>query len=429
MSDKSLSRRTAVQISVAGVDVTPDVTKYLQSVTYTDASEDETDDLKIVIDDREGIWLKKWLNSSLDSGNKSTSALSVGSSVMVKSGATDYNGGALQSWVYGYTGFKVLEISSANPDRIVIGIGSDVTAAIRAENLIVNGQVATASVAVSKGLKLSAVIAAQNFSSDGKDKILDCGTFELDDISVSGPPTKLTLKGTSLAYSSTVRTQKKSKAWQKISLKEIAAEIASKNNLDLMYISSFNPFYSRKEQIKTSDAVFLTSLAKAAGIVLKITAGAIVLYDGEEFESNATVAKISAKSADIKTYSFDTGLNDTAYSACHVSWTKNDGTTIDYTYTPNDSNGSGEILEVNEKVETREDARQLAMKRLRQKNKKETTCRFTLVGNTLLVVGVTIDVEGYGLFDGKYIINSAVHNVTGSGYTTQISASKCLEGY
>ncbi|MCM1062023.1 MAG: contractile injection system protein, VgrG/Pvc8 family, partial [Eubacterium sp.] len=195
-------------------------------------------------------------------------------------------------------------------------------------------------------------------------------------------------------------------------------------------LSSCDPLYTRREQIRESDVTFLRGLCEAAGVSLKCTAKMLVLFDGEDYESKDAVFTVVKGDSGVKTYTLDTGLNDTAYSSCRVSYTDPaTGSTIEYTYTPQGGNGSGQILEVNEKVTTREEARQLAMKRLRQKNKRETAARFTLVGNAGIAAGCTVSVKGYGMFDGKYIIDAATHNVTGSGYTTEISCTKALEGY
>ena len=102
--------------------------------------------------------------------------------------------------------------------------------------------------------------------------------------------------------------------------------------------------------------------------------------------------------------------------------------TIEYTYTPRNANKDGQTLEINEKVSDKEEARKLAMKRLRQKNKAEFSAEFTLVGDVLLVAGVTVEVVGYGAFDGKYIIETATHNLTG-GYTVGVKLRRVLEGY
>lgn len=119
-----------------------------------------------------------------------------------------------------------------------------------------------------------------------------------------------------------------------------------------------------------------------------------------------------------------------SYSSCHVSYTDpTTATTIEYTYTPRDADQSGQVLEINEKVSSREEARQLAMKRLRQKNKEEFKASFSLAGDARLAAGITVLVSGYGAFDGKYIIETATHSVSRSGYKTDITLRRALEGY
>ena len=64
MSDKTLARRTAVKLYFKGRDISKDLSKYLLSLSYTDKEEDETDDISISLDDREGKWIKDWLNTN-----------------------------------------------------------------------------------------------------------------------------------------------------------------------------------------------------------------------------------------------------------------------------------------------------------------------------------------------------------------------------
>lgn len=282
----------------------------------------------------------------------------------------------------------------------------------------------------SKGLEIAAVIVQKNWDSDGRDRVLDCGVFSIDTVDGSGPPAKATIKAGSIPYESTIRTQKKTKAWEQYTLSGIANEIAGANGFKCMFESGFDPFYERKEQMQESDISFLQRLCKNAGISLKVTAKIIVLFDAAAYEQNSAVRTIRKGAADVSRWSFSTSLHDTAYSKCHVSYTDpKTATTIEYTYTPRDADEDGQTLEINEKVSNREEARQLAMKRLRQKNKGEYKVSFSLAGDVRLVAGVTVDVEGYGAFDGKYIIETATHSVSRSGYKTDLTLRRVLEGY
>lgn len=57
------ARRTVVRLTFDGVDISTDINRYLQSLSYTDNEQDETDDLQLTLDDREGVWLGNWLNT------------------------------------------------------------------------------------------------------------------------------------------------------------------------------------------------------------------------------------------------------------------------------------------------------------------------------------------------------------------------------
>lgn len=260
-----------------------------------------------------------------------------------------------------------------------------------------------------KGAEISAIIIQKNWESTGHDRILDCGEFEIDSLGSSSPPASVTIKGTSLPFTSAVRTATHTRAWEAITLKAIAGEIARNSGMILMFESAFNPLYDRKEQVELSDIVFLEGLCYNAGISLKVTGGFIVLFDAADYEKKPAITKIRHGEANVLNARFDTSTNDSNYAHCHVSYTDpQTGRTIEYTFTAPGADPEGQTLKINERVTTREEARNLAMRRLRQKNKGETKAAFSLTGDTRLVSGVTIEVEGWGMFDGKYIIGLTI---------------------
>ncbi|MCM1059672.1 MAG: hypothetical protein NC452_05205 [Eubacterium sp.] len=449
MSDKGLARRTEIAVKIDGVDISTDMNDYLLQLTYTDNEEDKTDDLQISIDDREGVWINDWLSVS-ESDTKQTVEGSGGGSGYNIGDIVNFNGGThyVSSTATTPTGgnrtagtAKITNIAkgAAHPYHL-IGETSNVYGWVN-ESQISGG---TSSDGVSDsssdsksggggtilGVEIAAVIVQKNWETDGKDKVLDCGIFEIDSLDASGPPGQASIKATSLPHTANIRNEKKSRAWEGVKLSTIASEIAQKNNMKCMFESAYDPYYTRREQVQISDIVFLQGLCKDAGISLKASARFLILFDAADYEKKDAVRKIKRGSADITSYRFSASANDTKYSKCHVTYTNpQNNQTIEYTYTPRDSDENGQILEINEKVNTREEARQLAMKRLRQKNKSECSAEFSLVGDTALVAGVNVEVEGFGMFDEKYIIETATHNVTASGYTTQIKLRRVLEGY
>jgi phage protein D len=195
------------------------------------------------------------------------------------------------------------------------------------------------------------------------------------------------------------------------------------------YLAENNPIYKRKEQVQKSDITFLQKLCKAAGLALKVTIMTVVIYDAEEYDSKPAIKTIKYGSGDYLTYKLGTSLHDTAYTSCHVSYTDPDSKeTIESTYTPDSTDGTGQVLEVNEKVSSTEEAYTLAKKRLREKNTQQFTASFSMLGDVQLVAGATVKLKGFQSFDKKYKITKATHKLTG-GYTTDIELQQVLEGY
>lgn len=286
-----------------------------------------------------------------------------------------------------------------------------------------------ADLGVGKGAELEAVIIQKNFFSNGKDKVLECGLFQVDDVSYKGNPNNVTLKATSIPATSTLKTQKKTKGWEQFKLSTIASEIASSNGMVLLYESKADPLYKRVEQMSESDICFLQRLCKNRGISLKVTAKMIVLFDAAEYEQKSAVRSIIRGTDDVLSASLGTKIVDTAYSECRVQYTDPDTQqTFEGAYTC-PTTGTGQVLEINEAVSSNGEALELAQMRLREKNKNEFSASFTLVGDADLVAGLTVNVGGYGAFDGKYIIETATHSVSGSGYTTGLKLRRVLEGY
>lgn len=434
MSDKNMARSVELRLKFQNVKIPAsiNINKHLSSLTFTDEAEGNADDLQITFDDRERRLLENWLEirptsiktkTTVKRQVKDTTTINY----VVKKGDTLWD----IAKKYLGDGKKYQQIASENN--------------IKNPNLIYPGQVfkittggtATQNVSatkknkneVSKTKMISATIVQKNWHDNGKDAVLNCGTFELDSVDASGPPTKITLKGTSIPYTSTMRVAKKSKAWENTTLKVIAGQIAKESSLKLMYLAEKVPKYKRKEQVQTSDIVFLQKLCKAAGLALKVTTLNIVIYDSEEYDNKPPIKTIKYGNGDYISYKLGTSLHDTAYTSCHVSYTDPDSKeTIESTYTVDSTEGTGQKLEVNEKVSSTSEAYQLAKKRLREKNTQQYTASFTMIGDVQLVAGATVKLKGFQKFDRKYKITKATHKLTG-GYTTQIELEQVLEGY
>lgn len=432
MSDKRIARRVTLILKFENTSVPEDINTHLVSASYTDNEDGSTDDFQIVYEDRERNLLGKWLEvkpTIIKTTKQVVKEVEKEEIInyVVKRGDTLWE---IASQYLG-SGEKYPQIAQENnipnPNLIYPGQVFKITTGGTAKSTAVETVEE-----VRKGEKpklVTAVLVQQNWDGNGRDATLNMGTFEIDGIDVSGPPTKVTVKSTSIPYTSTLRMEKKSRAWENITLKGIGEQIAGESRMSLMYEAEENPTFKRKEQIQTSDIKFLQELCHAAGMALKVTTMKIVIYDAAKYDAKPAVKTFHFGGKEILSYKLGTSLTDTAYTSCHVSYSDPDSKeTIEYTYTPDSSIGTGQVLEVNEKVRNTEEAKRLAKKRLREKNTQEYTASLKVVGDVSLVAGITVKLKGFQKFDKKYKVTQAKHSLTG-GYTVDLSLKQVLEGY
>ena len=499
-----LARRTALRVVAAGVDISGDIAPYIESLTYTDNEEDETDDLQIVLSDAGGTLTTAWFQSreqdqsgerSAESGDAAEQwfvCAAAGAYLRTGRGAhyapaaelpygtivemIDSDGGWARVRHAGKTGYIMADcLKLAGGGAAGISVGDEVTVtgtpqytaygegkpgdavtAYSGEVTRINDKGAPYPVyvgylgwfaardvrkigerraesgdtrrsggggsmavgvggsflgGVTKGLRLSAAIQ----SSYGT---MDCGQFELDSVTASGPPAKISLKCTALPYDSSIRQTDKSKAWENYDLQGIAEEIAGRNGMACIFTGDNNPSYERVEQYKQSDIVFLRKLCKDAGCCLKCYNNIVNVIDGAWIDAQPPCFHIDRNGSNYIKYSLKTGKGDT-YSDCEVTWTTADGECITGTATAEDVS-DGQTLKITQKVSSVAEADALAEKELYNANKKELTANFTLMGNPALCAGIAVSLSGFGDWSGKYIIKKAVHSVGNGGYTTQI---------
>ncbi len=313
------------------------------------------------------------------------------------------------------------------------------------------------------GDRIIAEIIPFDWEKPGDKLRLQCGSFEVDSMEFSGPPDVVSVKATSIPVGKAGRLTKRTKAWEKATLKSIAAEVAKRCGLKLSYNSKANPTYDRLDQTDMTDVEFLNTQAAEEGLALKVSADQLVLFDEKDFEEKAPLFTLDCKESGLLNYSFSYDSAFVAYASATISYTppkppavkkKNDDrkkgakapapttpkiaatpTTpapkdppaIKVSYTAPGAPKGGPVLSLNESVSSEAEALKAARKALRENNKNAGKASFSMMGNVKAVAGVTFNAKGFGRFDGKYIVVSASHSVGDGGYTTSIEARKVLE--
>lgn len=528
MSSVSDARRAAAQVSFGGVDITEDIRPYLLSLIWTDNEEDEADDLQLKLQDRDGLWLTKWLSASVQAaagaGTAQTStaaaagssasstyrvtpaiglnvrtgpgtqyqklgALPYGTTITVQeisSGWAKTTYGGREAWACAdyleavgtaaassgtagagiqvgdevdFTGSRHYVSSTGSqgyaakpgPARVTLHnpgaphpwhlIHTDGTSNVYGwvdeSDVRPRGSTAPAEDSgttgvTETGFSVSAVIVRENWASDGKDELLECGAFELDSVKASGPPGTVTIKATSLPYAAQLRQTEKSRAWEAYRLSGIAQQIADENGVAVLFLSAADPEYGRVEQYRESNVAFLSRLCKNAGIALKVSNRILVLFDQASYEQKPAVLTVRRGDGSYLKYDLSTGAADAKYASCRVRYADPaTGKVIEgvaYAEDYKEDAKNNQQLEVSAKVSSIAEAQTLAAARLRLHNKFSRTATFTFPGNPAVLAGVTVALEGFGAWDGTYLVSQAQHSVGGSGYTTKAALRRALEG-
>lgn len=249
---------------------------------------------------------------------------------------------------------------------------------------------------------------------DGAAEALNCGKFLIDELSFQGNPLTCTIQAVSAPISSDFKSTKKKNTWNHITLKDLAAEIASNAGISLIYDSEKTISISSIEQEKQTDAEFLQQLCKNYGLNRKVYSEKIILYDEDSYEKKPPIVEISQEK--MQSWSYITEIEG-SYTGAKMSYTDPENGKTYEAFVGEKTR----ILELSGKAESEADAKLQAEARLKEANRKLITLQFTLKLPIFLAASSVIQVTGLGKLSGKYFINTVKHNLS-SGYKVSITA-------
>lgn len=283
--------------------------------------------------------------------------------------------------------------------------------------------------ALKKGLPVTMRILCRDWTGPGQDMELNCGAFKIDEVEHSGPPDKVTIKAVSAALTDELRESQKTQAWEEYSLQGVASDIAGRNGLELHYNAEAHSF-RRQDQREESDLPFLTRLAKARGVNVKVHDGKLICEAASRGDARSPAITIPRTGNQFSpaSYSLKDKSQDTAFSGCDVQyWDPEKGDMVTYSFGNPDANGQRKKITLVDRVESRAEAETFAKSGLREKNEEEETGSLDIMGHPGVVAGMTLTLEDFGKFDGTYFVKTATHKIGGK-YTTSIELRNTL-GY
>lgn len=264
---------------------------------------------------------------------------------------------------------------------------------------------------------------------DSDNLLIQCGTFEIDEITISGPPDVISIRAIATSYSKAMRT-KKSKSFENQTLRQIAQYVAGQNGLTLVgNIANVN--FIHLTQNREKDLSFLARIANEYGYLFSVRDKKLTFISQTEIENGNPV--LSVDRTELRTYSIRDKTSET-YVAANVAYNNPGDGQIKGANVQTLSNkdnvtykqiASNDTLEIRTKAETPAQADLKAKAALHYKNSNQREGSISVEGAPTLLAGNNFTLTGLGELSGKYYIKKSSHRIDkGGGYVTTIDAKQ-----
>lgn len=268
-----------------------------------------------------------------------------------------------------------------------------------------------------KGDKLSVDLGYEGESA------LPCGTFSLDDISFSGFPDRVTIRGLAASITQDTRTEK-SRAFENLTLREIAQQIADAQGLTLQGEVA-DILIKRSTQNRETDLGYLKRVSQKFGYLFSVRDSLLIFTN--VFDLQDQPASITVLRKLVNRYSFRSSTAGAAEGSSSKFFSGALGEEISAIAEADESTGNPEGVadtkEIRERAETQEQADRMARASLREANINSMEATIDSVGRVLLVAGNSVNLHGFGKLSGKFFIDESTHTYDrSSGYTTSFRA-------
>lgn len=253
-----------------------------------------------------------------------------------------------------------------------------------------------------------------------KSRSIDCGSFAVDDFSISASPLTCQINATIKPINNEFSITPKSKLWKDVSVKQIATEITTASSLTLVFDSDSEDKVKELEQSNQTDSAFLKSLCEQYGLSLKIYDTKVVIYDVAKYEDKEAVATISRTQC--TQWNYTNSILGT-YTGAVFSYTNSKkNTTISVTVGKSDR-----LLYINEAADDEADAMKKAIAKVNTSNRGLITMTLDLIEPISIVSTNCISLINFGgEIDGKYFVTRVNHSLGNSGYVQSLNLRKVI---
>ena len=274
-----------------------------------------------------------------------------------------------------------------------------------------------------KGATLRARVLGYNWERQGQRSIMECGLFVLDDVSFSDAPTTLQVGGVSKPSDSDFSELERDVIWKNTSIKRIGAKIAARYGLAFTYDA--DDYDIECDEQDGTDSSYYNSLCKNYGLILKVYARRLWVYDREKYKAKRAVRTFDRSQIRPGSFGYTATLSGT-YTGGYFNYTDADKD-IDIECSVG---GGSHTKSVNRRATSVYDASVQLCAELNSANHGTVKLHFGVDGDWRVSAGNCIALTGFGNLNGKYFVDKVTHKYTKSGgFVTSFECSGIFDPF
>lgn len=257
-----------------------------------------------------------------------------------------------------------------------------------------------------------------------EDSFFPCGQFEVDELEFAGPPDRLTIRALSAGITKTLRT-KRSQTFENQTLADIAADVASRQGLELIGDFDQPILIEKVTQNRETDLGFLRRISCKYGYIFSVKGGKMVFSSIYLLEGSGPIAEIDVTS--LTSYNMKDKTSEN-YSKAQASYHNPDTNEV---ITSEETSGEEITKEdsylMYDRAENTGQADAMTKAALHSKNSRTVEGDISLPGNPLILAGINFELTGMGKLSGKYHVVSSSHSINAGQYNTTAQIKKTGE--
>lgn len=143
----------------------------------------------------------------------------------------------------------------------------------------------------------------------------------------------------------------------------------------------------------------------------------------------AARARMARASDDESLNMYGSNYTDSKSGASKKGATVQKAEYVEATFTDDTVDESGQVYVMKKRCSSYAEAERLAKAKLRELNLRQISGSMSLIGDPELIAGQVIRLMGFGAMDGNFIIERSTHSMTAQGYVTSLEMRKVNMAY